>query len=487
MAEKPKAPQSARTTSDTPSSSPAQAAGGAGSRRVAARKLREERQQRLVLTITGIAIGLALLVVLGGLIYEQVWLPSRPVARVGDTTLTRQDYWAERRTAYAGQIVQNFQLLALFGGSPEFAQQFQGQSPAINRQVAQIRSAAVDEFVLGQWETRTIKQRGAANLGLTVSQDAINQAIAQELGPLFITTAADPNAPETPLAPETTADPAAPTATPLPTSTPIPTPGPADAPGQVDQVINEIFRLYEFELLATGDSPNLTREDFRTALNVQFGEQVLNREVQARLVPDDGFVASSEPERIEARQVLIAVDQPADATQEQRDAAFAAALPRAEQVAATLQAGADFAEVAAAESDDPGSAEQGGNLGSFDRGGNSFAGVTYPPELVEAAFTLEEGVISAPIRTIFGWHVIEVITRTIPSRDDQLRTVRTAALDGWLAEQRSAVSSERFPAVTPTPSAEPTVAVPTPIPTFQPGPPTAIPEPTPAPEPTAVP
>jgi hypothetical protein len=123
-------------------------------RRIAARRLHEEQRQRLVWLVTIGALGLALLSVIAGVLITQVWQPSQAVARVGSESLTRRDYWAERKNAYAREIIQNFQLIALFGGNPQFTQQFQGQSAAIDNQVESIRSAEVDAAVVDQWATR---------------------------------------------------------------------------------------------------------------------------------------------------------------------------------------------------------------------------------------------------------------------------------------------------------------------------------------------
>lgn len=473
-------------------------------RRAALRRDVEAERQRLVVLIVAGAIGLALLSVLAGFGYELLWKPSRPVAQVGSVSLDRRSYWEEARLAYTRQIVQNFQLLALFGGNQQFTQQFQGQSPGIDRQIENLRNLPVDDAIVNGWETRQLKEQGAAPLNISVSDDEVNQAIVADLGQIFLPPppadaagaaddAATAEATPAETAPaEATADPAAtaaaeataPAASPTaaPTATLIPTPAPAEAVTQVDQILAEIFRLYEIELLAVGFEPNLTIDDFRSALQLQYREQVLNTKIQEALVPDDTFVASEEPERVRARQVLIAVETPEGATQEQIDAAFAAALPDAEAVAAELRDGADFEALAAERSDDPGSRDVGGVLGFFSRDGAAENGATYAPELVEAAFALPVGTISDPIRTPFGWHVIEVTDREVPPREDQLREARTTALDEWLAEQREAIVTQRFPEPTPSPTVAPTEPVPTAVPTFLPGPPT--PEPTPIPEPT---
>lgn len=100
-------------------------------------------------------------------------------------------------------------------------------------------------------------------------------------------------------------------------------------------------------------------------------------------------------EQLRARHILIELPEDAGA------AAEAAARDRARAIHQQLQEGADFAELARAESDDPGSAAQGGDLGFFSRG-------FMVPEFEAAAFALEPGQISEPVRTPFGFHIIEV-------------------------------------------------------------------------------
>ncbi|MEE2659382.1 MAG: peptidylprolyl isomerase [Candidatus Latescibacterota bacterium] len=74
--------------------------------------------------------------------------------------------------------------------------------------------------------------------------------------------------------------------------------------------------------------------------------------------------------------------------------------------------GADFAEMAAAVSEDQVSAPNGGDLGTFRRSAmvDAFA---------EAAFALQPGEISQPVQTRFGWHLIKVEERFPPETDDE--------------------------------------------------------------------
>ena len=75
-----------------------------------------------------------------------------------------------------------------------------------------------------------------------------------------------------------------------------------------------------------------------------------------------------------------------------------------------ISGGEKFAKVAAEVSEDPGSARSGGDLGFFAHG-------SMEPTLEEAAFSLKLNTLSGPIRTPFGWHLLEVLERdTVKTR-----------------------------------------------------------------------
>jgi peptidyl-prolyl cis-trans isomerase C len=73
----------------------------------------------------------------------------------------------------------------------------------------------------------------------------------------------------------------------------------------------------------------------------------------------------------------------------------------AKAVAADLKKGGDFAAIAKEKSKDPGSKDTGGDLGFFSKD-------QMVPEFAEAAFKLEKGQLSDPVKSQFGWHVIRV-------------------------------------------------------------------------------
>lgn len=87
-------------------------------------------------------------------------------------------------------------------------------------------------------------------------------------------------------------------------------------------------------------------------------------------------------------------------------AAIARAYALADSLAGALRDGADFATVARRFSQDPGTAEQGGELGWMRRG-------VLVPEFERVAFDprMRPGVVSPPVKTVYGFHLIQVERR----------------------------------------------------------------------------
>lgn len=88
----------------------------------------------------------------------------------------------------------------------------------------------------------------------------------------------------------------------------------------------------------------------------------------------------------------------------QKDLTPEEALARAGALRQRIVKGEDFAAVAQAESDDTGSGKNGGDLGTFGRG-------RMIPEFENAVFSIPVGEVSQPVRTQFGYHLIQVQKR----------------------------------------------------------------------------
>lgn len=125
-------------------------------------------------------------------------------------------------------------------------------------------------------------------------------------------------------------------------------------------------------------------------------ERVSVAEADARKFYDANADRYAQPEERQARHILITVDAQASAEDK------AQARAKAEAIVGQLRdKPARFEELAKAESQDPGSASRGGDLGYFGRGA-----MVKPFE--DAAFSLAKGQISDVVETDFGFHVIEV-------------------------------------------------------------------------------
>ena len=126
------------------------------------------------------------------------------------------------------------------------------------------------------------------------------------------------------------------------------------------------------------------------AQTVEVSEEELQR------VYEEKITDFQTPEERRASHILIAVSASASDEEEMQ------AKAKAEEIYQQLQDAPNrFGELARANSEDPGSAEQGGDLGFFQRG-------FMVPEFEQEAFKLEIGTISAPVRTQYGFHIIRV-------------------------------------------------------------------------------
>lgn len=137
----------------------------------------------------------------------------------------------------------------------------------------------------------------------------------------------------------------------------------------------------------------------------------------------------AQPELVTARHILIAVDpQDTDEAKQQKKA-------KAEAIRARLVAGEDFATVATAETDDPGSKATGGLYGPFPRG-------QMVPPFEEAAFTQPEGEIGPLVETRFGYHIIKVEKHEQP-REVPLDEVKTN-LASFLRGRKMQVAAQTY-------------------------------------------
>lgn len=110
----------------------------------------------------------------------------------------------------------------------------------------------------------------------------------------------------------------------------------------------------------------------------------------------DNLTLYTQPERRQASHILFTF--PTDADDEIKKKAKA----QAQMVLDRINQGADFAEMAKEHSKDPGSADNGGDLGFFGKG-------DMVPAFEKSAFSLTPGDISELVETSFGYHIINLV------------------------------------------------------------------------------
>jgi peptidyl-prolyl cis-trans isomerase SurA len=116
-------------------------------------------------------------------------------------------------------------------------------------------------------------------------------------------------------------------------------------------------------------------------------------------------IERSEIEQVSVRHILVTPNEIIDDQTAQQ---------RLEDALERVAEGEEFGEIAKLLSDDPGSANSGGEMGWTGPG-------TFVPEFEEVVNELEIGGLSEPFRTRFGWHVVEVLDRRVYDNTEDLK------------------------------------------------------------------
>ena len=129
------------------------------------------------------------------------------------------------------------------------------------------------------------------------------------------------------------------------------------------------------------------------------------------------------PESRDVRHILIAEKD------DDGKVDFEASKARADEIYAQLEDGADFAALAKSESADPGSKDSGGKL-TISRGQTV-------PEFDKISFELDKGEISKPVKTQYGYHVIEALSEVRKAQTTPLDKVRPTIRATLLQQKRN--------------------------------------------------
>jgi parvulin-like peptidyl-prolyl isomerase len=378
---------------------PAGPAGGRPRQQPALSRLdRERARERLTVFVLSAIVGLCVLLVGGALLWDRVIVPQRPVARVDGRPITLQAYTdalAYRENVLLAQYEQAQRLAfqptpaAGSGGEADFMSQFaQQRLNAIQNQLAGLSTGLVDDLIDEQ-----VVRAAAAQRGITATPAEIDAELKTLLGyqdPSLTPSPAPAGTPQAaPAAEGAEAPPPGATATPAPA---------APAAARRPQDFQSIYREYR---RATAGTDAVIRGDTE--------HQILRRKLEAQLAAE----VAPQAEQVHARHILVADETTARVVLER------------------LNNGESFESLAAELSTDTGSKDSGGDLGWFPRGFMVSA-------FEDAAFNLQAGQTSEPVKTSFGTHIIRVDERA-PTRDlepEQLQALKSNALPRWLETER---------------------------------------------------
>jgi peptidyl-prolyl cis-trans isomerase D len=409
-----------------------------------ARKQREEKQTRFIIIGT-IVIALLVVGLIGYGIVEQLILrPNKPVANVGDQNITVSQFESRVKYTRAQMLTQAYQYYQFYSLYGDLGQSFLEAAQSIAGQL--IQPVTLGSDVLDEMINDIIIREEAAARGITVSSGEVDQALQDAFGfypngtltptvtatlqatptysktelSLFPSTSTPtetvvptetPNVTATPTTTEETQaaeetqgiteEPAesqtpdvSPTITLTPTITSTPTPFTTEVYAQDLRDFNDMYSEYNFTI-------DKLRAIYETDL---LGEK-LQAEITADMVP----VA----EQIWARHILVETEEEAQAVLDK------------------LNAGEDWCTLAAEYSLDESNKDSCGDLGWFNRN-------TMVESFTDAAFSLDQGQISEPVETDYGWHIIQVIGKREAQIDPaQFEQDKADAFDAWLTEQRN--------------------------------------------------
>ncbi len=385
-----------------------------------ARSVREKEQQRKVMIGLAIAALLILAVIVYALVNEKYLKPHKPVAEVNGEKITLSEY--QKMVLYNYQVTKENLDQYL-----QVRQKYdpKGESQLFQAQILQLSQLLQDPKQLGQQtldkmiEDVLIEQAAREN-GITVTSDEVQRALEKAFG-------YDRDATSSPI---------------TSTKTITGTAGATPTPPMTKEKFEE---LYKKRLETFAKTSGITDKDIRKMVRIQLLREKLQKKIGEEKVPPTA-------EEVHARHILIAFGPKSSGTVTET-VTPAMALTKAISITMQLKKGADFAELAKKYSDDPGSKDKGGDLGWFPRG-------VMVKEFEDAAFSLKPGQISDPVKTQYGYHIIQVLAKDPHHPLDKaiLQQKRQEAFQKWFEEYKKKAKIKKFwtpamlpPLPTPTP------------------------------------
>ncbi len=384
---------------------------------------RMQRQRRMLLAGGGAFLLLVLGIVGWGILNQTVLLKRKPVARVNQQVITAGEFQQRVRFQRAVDVMQIERMLDSLQAmmqNPMLAGYFAQQIQSLTQQLdapEQLGQNVLDALI----DEKLIVQKAKA-MGITVTDAEVEKSLQESFG--YYPDGTPTPTPTLPPIPTSTLSPtqlallpptATPTATPTAAASPTATPAasPTAVPPTPTPYTKEAFEKAYQQYLS------------RIQELAQVDERVLREIVRAQLYRQKLYeqVTKDTPrtrEEVWARHILVKDEK------------------TAQEVRQKLLAGGDWQKLAAEYSQDPGSKNKGGDVGWFGRGQMAAA-------FEKAAFSLKIGEISEPVKTRFGWHIIQVLGHEDrPLADYEYQQARQAAFKQWLKQAKAEADIEIF-------------------------------------------
>jgi parvulin-like peptidyl-prolyl isomerase len=386
-----------------------------------ARQERERRQTRLILVIGTIGILAAVGLVVYGYLKLNVLQLRETVAEVNGEKITTGQ-WQNRVRFQRAQMINMYNQYAAY--QQYFGADYSQQMQQIAAQL--YTPETVGQQALDQLRDEILIRQEAEKRGITVTKEEIDNLFKENFGFFpdgtptptvtptefsyptltgqqltLVPSTATPGPTSTP-EPTATLDPTTPTATTAPASpTPLPElPTPTATPYTLEGYQSEYQKMVENYGLE-----DISEETIRSV----YEAELYRRKLMDALAAD---IPQTE-EQVWARHILVETEVEANETYK------------------LLQQGLDFAQLARTSSKDTGSGAMGGDLGWFGKGA-----MVAPFD--EAAFSQEIGEIGQPVKSDFGYHIIQVLAREeLPVTQAQIEQKKEAAFNEWLTAARA--------------------------------------------------
>ena len=231
---------------------------------------------------------------------------------------------------------------------------------------------------------------------------------------------------------------------------------------RLNQLKEQYFGGDEKKYKAELEKQGLTEEQVRDDLRSRLLSEKIYKEVTADVEVTDADVKKhydenksqfGTPASREVRHILISCSKAADCRR---------AKEKADDLHRQIENGGDFAALARKNSDDPSSKAQGGKF-------TAQKGATVPP-FDRTAFALETGEVSEPVKTQFGWHIIEAAapakeasTKPLSTVEDTIRQQllqqkQNEAMNKWVEDLQERLEDDVVYAVGFKPPAQATTA-----------------------------